>query len=186
MGRAALKKDTALVAGLLANDGEILATAVRELETHWGPLGLASAVFDFDFTDYYEKEFGPRLRRQFVAFAEKFPPEALRGAKIWCNELEERFSRAGRRSVNIDPGYLDLGTVVLASTKDATYRVYLGDGIYAQPMLYYEKGTFHPWPWTYPDYRTREAVLFFNQVRREHRARGRPGGVIPVDTPHTH
>jgi len=34
--------------------------------------------------------------------------------------------------VNIDPGYISLGKLVLASTKDHAHRLYLGEGVYGE------------------------------------------------------
>ncbi|MCX6353379.1 MAG: DUF4416 family protein [Candidatus Aureabacteria bacterium] len=169
MGKAVSRDAVVLIAGLLARDTESLDQALRETERLWGEASHKSEAVGFSFTDYYEAEMGPCLRRQFIAFSCTVSSETLRDAKVRTNRIEERLSVAGRRTLNIDPGYLDLGTLVLASTKDATYRVYLGDGIYAQPMLYFEKGSFRPWPWTYPDYRTEGTILFFNTVRAHYK-----------------
>ncbi len=50
------------------------------------------------------------------------------------------------RPVNIDPGYLNLGKFLLATTKDQAHRVYLRDGVYAEVTLRYQAGAFEPWP----------------------------------------
>jgi len=171
MGTMVEKGNVILVAGLLVPHEEAMEALIRESEKLWGPVSHRSEIFDFDFTDYYEREIGPHLKRQFVAFDTPIRPDTLRESKIMSNELEARLSVGGRRRANVDPGYLDLSKLVVASTKDATYRVYLGEGIYAQPMLWYEKGSYHPWPWAYPDYRTAFAISFFNKVRTDYRAK---------------
>jgi len=71
----------------------------------------------------------------------------------------------GPRSINIDPGYLDLARLVLASTKDYKHRIYLNKGIYAEVTLFYQDRTFQPWQWTYPDYKTPEYIAIFNKIR---------------------
>ncbi|MDQ7780666.1 MAG: DUF4416 family protein [Planctomycetota bacterium] len=70
----------------------------------------------------------------------------------------------GRR-INLDPGYVTQAKVVLATAKDFSHRIYLRDGIYAEVTLKYGKGTFHPWPWTFPDYRQESYISFFNAMR---------------------
>jgi hypothetical protein len=67
--------------------------------------------------------------------------------------------------VNIDPGYLTLSKVVLATTKDYSHRLYLRDGIYAEVTLHYEAGAWRPWPWTYRDYASGQYLDFFERVR---------------------
>ncbi|MCX6357700.1 MAG: DUF4416 family protein [Candidatus Aureabacteria bacterium] len=169
MGRTVEKEAVVLVAALLARDDAALARLHRELQDPWGPISFSSGPMPFDFTGYYAKEMGDGLRRQFIAFARPVSAGTLRGAKIESNWIEERLSAGGMRSVNIDPGYLDLAALVVASTKEATYRVYLGEGIYAQPMLYFERGSFRPWQWTYRDYRVESTIAFFNQVRERYK-----------------
>jgi hypothetical protein len=171
MGTAIEKGNVILMAGLLAPGAPAMEDLIGEVEKLWGAVEHRSELFDFDFTDYYEREIGPHLKRQFVAFGTPIRPDTLRESKIVSNELEGRLSICGRRRANVDPGYLDLSKLVVASTKDATCRVYLGEGIYAQPMLWYEKGSFQPWPWTYPDYRTAAAISFFNSVRADYKAK---------------
>lgn len=70
------------------------------------------------------------------------------------------------RRVNIDPGYVDVDKLVLASTKAAAHRVHLGRGIHAECALRFEDGHFQPWSYTYPDYCTPAALAFFTRVRR--------------------
>ena len=83
------------------------------------------------------------------------------------NPVDERkrYAAKGKRSVNIDPGYLDLAKVVLFSTKDYSHRIYLDKGIYAEVTLFYKDNRFNPWPWTYPDYRTSEYLGIFKSIR---------------------
>jgi len=75
-----------------------------------------------------------------------------------------------KRDVNIDPGYLSLSKLVLASTKDFYHRLYLNHGIYAEITLVFKKethskGGFQPIKWTYPDYASQEYRKIFNQIR---------------------
>ena len=76
----------------------------------------------------------------------------------------------GRRRVNLDPGYLLLERFVLASGKNFTHRIYIGQGIYADLTLMFQKGAFRTLPWTYPDYAARDMQSFLTQVRRKYAA----------------
>src|SRR5437899_9932068 len=96
---------------------------------------------------------------------------SLAAVKHMTNRLEARWSTPqGQRRVNIDPGYLDLAKVVLASTKDHSHRLYIGDGIFAEVTLRYRQHTFQPWEWTYPDYRVPTTLAFFQQLRERYKA----------------
>ena len=74
-----------------------------------------------------------------------------------------------KRSVNLDPGYLTLSKLVLASTKDHAQRIYLGQAIWAEITLAFRGKSFTRHPWSYPDYVAH--IPFLNTVRQDMRAR---------------
>jgi hypothetical protein len=112
---------------------------------------------------------GENLLRKFVAFEPLLSPEALSGIKLTTNALELSLSGATvpdtPRRVNLDPGYLDATKLVLASTKNQAHRIYLAQGIYAEVTLLYHHGAFHPFLYTYADYRWPETHEFLRQMR---------------------
>jgi hypothetical protein len=69
------------------------------------------------------------------------------------------------RPLNLDPGYLGLGKLVLASTKDHAHRLYLSRGIYAEVTLNYQDRGWRHHDWTFPDYRRADYQQFFSQCR---------------------
>lgn len=154
-----------LVVGLIAQDQEILNQSLSFLSRKFGPADLQSPLFSFDQTDYYEKEMGKDLQRGFFSFKRLIDPERLISIKIHTNSLERKFLREGRRRVNIDPGYVSLSKLVLATTKSFVHRLLISKGIFEEITLYYKGNSFEPGAWTYPDYRCRETIAFFNDVR---------------------
>ena len=86
------------------------------------------------------------------------------------NRLEVSLStEEGFRQVNIDPGYVSLEQMILATTKKAGHRPYLEGGIYAELTYRFIKGSFQPMEWTYSDYRVYLSLDFFNRVRETYR-----------------
>jgi hypothetical protein len=164
--------DAVLIAGVLAAGDAALGLATSLMEARYGPVCTASDPVPFTWSGYYGPEMGPGLTRRFLAFERPFYPGSLRETKLATCAFERAHGRDGRRVFNLDPGYLTLSTLVIASTKEASYRVYLGKGIYAQPMLVYRDGRFEPFEWTYPDYSHSAHLAFFQAVRRDARARG--------------
>jgi hypothetical protein len=154
-----------LFIALLASSEHHLAVARAHVQTLYGPIDLAGCPFPFSFTTYYNEEMGDTIIRQFASFEAPFDPGRLRAIKQETMGIEARMCSGDKRRANLDPGYVNLSTVVLATTKDASYRVYLGDRVYAQPTLFFRKGGFQPFEWTYPDYRQPEALSFFYEVR---------------------
>jgi len=158
-----------MVAGLLARGEEGFGPAQEGLVRLLGPVDLCSPTFPFEFTTYYEAEMGAHLMRRFLAFEVVADPGGLAVCKERTNDLEAALSRRAshphRRVVNIDPGYVDMARLVLATTKDYSHRLYIGRGIYAEVTLCYRGGRFEANPWTYPDYRSEPYRAFFEAVR---------------------
>jgi len=174
MGSVRPPKQAKLFCGLLSGDVDLLAELRRRLAKQLGPMEAVSEIWPFDCTDYYRDEMGDDIKRQFVVFEELFSVERLPEVKRLTNALEERFtedlgSPAGIRPVNLDPGYLTLSKLVLATTKDYAHRLYVQAGIYAEVTLRYESGDWRPWPWTYPDYAADTYHPFFRQVREAYK-----------------
>jgi hypothetical protein len=74
--------------------------------------------------------------------------------------------------VNIDPGYVTESKVVLATTKDFSHRIYIGNRMYAEVTLRYRKDirAFVALEHTYPDFRSAETQAWFARVREHLRA----------------
>jgi hypothetical protein len=177
LGRLRIPSEAALFAGIL-RAGDIRPSRVEDtLEREFGRIILRSETFSFTESDYYNEEMGSPIWRSYLAFDRTIPMDGIAEIKRVSNRIEEEeFSRNGKRSVNIDPGYLTSGKVVLATTKDYGHRVYLRDGIYAEVTLRYSAGekSFVPWEWTYKDYRREPTLRFFNELRALYRG-GIPG-----------
>jgi hypothetical protein len=169
MGTVREPQPVKLVASLLTGESGLLDMARESLSAAFGPIDFTSELLPFDHTDYYTPEFGPGLQRQFITFERLIPPEMLPTIKRRTNELEWSLAGADCRRINIDPGYLSLNKLVLASTKDHAHRLYLGHGIYGEVTLSYQRGHFRPWPWTYPDYGSEQYCTLFEQVRARYR-----------------
>ncbi len=167
-----------LFAGLLGSDPDVLRRARQFLSRRYGVVDFESELWPFAQTDYYELEMGPDLKRWFLGFERLVPPDQLAEIKLETNALEREISDDCRlpdvaRPVNIDPGYIDLRKLVLATTKDAGHRIYLGRGIYAEVTLQYSHGVWQKHPWTYPDYTQAEYHEFFTLVRERYRQQHR-------------
>lgn len=165
MGRIRKPHKVKLVIGILSNNMGAMGRASAALKRMYGPVDLESPLMDFDHTRYYACEMGEGLKRKFMSFARPVDPARIGRVKISTNRLETMLSEGGRRTVNIDPGYLDCAKLVLLSTKDHAHRIYLGAGIFAEVTLFYRDGGFHAWPWTYPDYRTAPYRAVFKAIR---------------------
>jgi hypothetical protein len=120
---------------------------------------------EFSHTDYYKDEMGENLKRRLLLFKSLRKREDLPNIKIKTNEIEKRLSNRGNRTVNIDPGYITLENVILATTKNYTHRIYLGGGIYGDLTLIFKGGTYRPLEWTYPDYASQQIISIFNKWR---------------------
>lgn len=141
-----------LVISLLAGEEGVRTRALARLVRELGPLVEFSRPLPFDHSDYYQPEMGPGLTRRLAVFQRLVSLEELVRVKRLCLEIEAELSREGRRRVNLDPGLLNAGAWVLATTKYRNHRICLARGLYAEATLLYQDGGFQPLPWTYPDY----------------------------------
>ncbi len=165
MGILAKQKPVKLVASMIFKDEKYREKAEEYLIKKCGDIEPVKKVLSFDFTDYYYEELGRPLKRQLVCFKKLVNKEKLYKVKLTTNRIEDCFKKGNRRFVNIDPGYVTEAKLVLLTTKDYTHRIYLGGNIFAEVTLFFQKGTFRPYPWTYPDYAGREMISYFNEVR---------------------
>lgn len=157
-----------LLIGALCKEKDILTEAPQAIK-EFGSVAVASPLIDFHFTDYYSRSMGAPLFRRFYLYAAGFDAGLLADVKTRTNKIEEEAALSPdsdvERPLNLDPGYLTLSKLVLASTKDHAHRIFLRDGIYAEITLSFRDGSYRPLPWTFPDYASEEYILFFNEVR---------------------
>jgi hypothetical protein len=149
------------------------AKALRSIVDRIGEVACTSEPFPFDRTEYYWKEMGAPLVRRFVLGNDPVSREELATVKVWAETIESELSVGGKRTVNIDPGYLTDENVVLATGKNYSHRIYLREGVFADLTLVFEKGEYRPLPWTYPDYASPEVRAFLGELRRGYREAGK-------------
>lgn len=173
-----------LIVGILYSDGGLMEKALSLLSERYGAVDYRSPAFPFSQTDYYVPEMGSPIFRIFVSHERLIHPREIARIKIETNEIEEilamrpaqsqrPFAPAGaaapeviRRRVNLDPGTMDYDKFVLASAKYNGQKVYLDRGVWADLTLHYEKGKFDPYPWSFPDFKSRIYDGAFLEMRR--------------------
>lgn len=167
MGQVKEPSEAIPFVGLIYPDDLPVEDLLGCLEENFGMIIKKTMPIPFTHTKYYSVEMGENLMRQWIAFEDTVLPDELVEMKHWTNELEEKsLNEHGGRVVNIDPGIISMNNLVLASTKNYTHRIYLGNGIYAELTLIYKDNRFQPLEWTYPDYREEAALRFFYEVRQ--------------------
>ena len=154
-----------LIVGLISGDPRQFDAVRRVLEKQFGSIDNETQVLDFSCTSYYEEELGKNLKRSFLSFKKLIEAGRSYNVKLYTNALEKDFSKNGKRTVNIDPGYVSLTKLVLFTAKNRSHRIYLSKGIYADQELMFENKSFRPLDWAFTDYRTAEYIDFFNSVR---------------------
>ena len=161
-----------LFIGMLSQDIALLDQLKEELQKIFGPVDLESHVWEWEHTNYYAKEMGTGLKRQFIFFRNLIDPGTISEIKLKTIESEKQYlNEKGGRRINLDPGYLDSAKIVLVSTKDFSHRIYLGNGIYGEVTLTYSGKDYQILPFTYPDFRTSEYLDLFRKARDKYKHR---------------
>lgn len=162
-------KPVKLIIGILAADSQCLHSAVETIDDKFGGMDFTSNIWPFDQTDYYKDETGSHILRQFVSIERLIDPGKLAGIKHKTNRLEQklaaRLSLPLPRPVNLDPGIIEPSKLILATTKNYSHRIYIGKRMYAEVTLVFDKGSWRPLAYTYPDYRQQCYFEFFEKVR---------------------
>ncbi|MCG3138383.1 MAG: hypothetical protein HJJLKODD_02246 [Phycisphaerae bacterium] len=171
MGMIKPPKASKLFVGVLTGDPDLWHRAENFLVRDFGPIDHRSPLWPFAHTNYYRDELGEQVQRCFVSFERLIRPENIAEIKRFTNDIETRLAEEVNglpelRPVNLDPGYLTLSKVVLATTKDHAHRIYLQRGIFAEVTLHYQDHGWRSWPWTYPDYAADTYHGFFEQMRQ--------------------
>ena len=165
MGKLTSPAQVKLIIGFIFKDEGFFKKSERIFRRHFGPIDFESPILPFIYTDYYQKEFGSGLSRKLISFKKLIPSQRLAAIKILTNKIENKFFLKNQRKINIDPGYLTMAKLVLASTKDYSHRIHLNKGIFAEITLTYQNKNFQPREWTYLDYRSAEYIRVFQQIR---------------------
>lgn len=163
------------IASVIARTEQGIDSAIVRLMELYGPTDSTSPLLPFDRTRYYEREMGGPLFRKFVAFEELMDRKILPEIKLETNAIEEQTRKDGNRTLNIDPGFICLERLVLATGKNYTHRIYLSQGIYADLTLVFHQKRFQPLPWTYPDYADPGVMDYFNAIREKYKDQLRLG-----------
>lgn len=168
MAEPMIPRKAKLFTGIIYNSEEILQAAEKSLTKKFGEIDYRSLHIPFTHTRYYDNIGGP-LYRVFFSFRKLIPREKIADIKLFTNKLEKKVSGKEKRRINIDPGYLTLSNVFLASCKDYFHRVYIGKGVYLENEYRYVGKEYRFWEWTYPDYKKYEYLDFFYSIRNIYR-----------------
>lgn len=159
-----------LVIGILTENQTIEKAVFDILLFQYGNADIISEAIPFEHSQYYDA-IGKKLYKKLYSFECPIYREELTAIKLFTNSLEQRYlSENGERLINIDPGYITLSNLFLASCKEYYHRAYIGSGIYLENEYYYQDKAYRFWDWTYPDYKKDEYLDFFHTMRKIYKA----------------
>ena len=142
-----------------------------ELEARFGPADWVSEEFAFDQTGYYDEELGMPITRRLVEFEVLCPLDELADTKLFTNSLECKHGLAGKRAFNLDPGVITMQSLVLATGKSFSHRIYLKDGIWADLTMIWQKKRWVEFPWTFPDYAGESMKSRLTKLRQSYKTK---------------
>ena len=164
-------KPVKLIIGVLAANHKCLHAAIEAINAKLDRIDLISEIWPFDQTDYYQDQTGPNILRQFVSIEKLIDPGSLVEIKHKTNKLEQKLAAKLTlelpRPVNLDPGIIEPSKLILATTKNYSHRIYIGQKMFAEVTLIFDKGHWRDFDYTYPDYRQKRYHDFFDKVRTQ-------------------
>lgn len=155
-----------LIIGVIFSDRAIHDEVIKILTNKFGEIEDMSEEFSFsdDFSTYYDEELGGKGLRRIYSFKETVDPEYQTEIKEYTNSIEAKYSR----KINIDPGFINTGRLMLATTKPVGFRIPLKRGIYTELTLFWARGAWQRLPWTYRDYQSERVQRFITRVRERY------------------
>ena len=146
-----------LIMGVIFCEDSILDEAMAQLKERFGECDAVCEEFSFseEFSTYSDEELGGEGRRRIYSFERLVDPA-----------LEARFSVDGQRKINLDPGFINHGRLMLPTTKATGFRVPLARGIHTELTLFWARGGWNDFPWSYRDYKSARVKAFLTDVRR--------------------
>ena len=159
-----------LILGVIYHEKAILDQAMEILTREFGEIEDCSEEFSFsgEFSTYYDEEIGGEGLRRIYSFKELVDPSRQAEIKCFTNSVEAKFAVDGMRKINLDPGFINHGRLMLPTTKETGFRVPLSDGIYTELTLFWARGGWQKFPWTYRDYQSERVQGFITQVRKKY------------------
>jgi uncharacterized protein DUF4416 len=158
---------TLLFQAVTVNDISLFDEVELLFNKYYGKIESSFGSFSFnEISQYYREEMGEKLYKKFYIFQKPVSLENFYRYKLESQSIENKYLENGKRNVNVDPGSLALYQLSLLTTKAFSHRTYLAEGIYAECTLIAEGANYAPLPWTYPDYKTSEALAFFKQAKK--------------------
>ena len=159
-----------LIMGVIYHDKEVYDKAMEILKREFGEIEDACDEFSFseEFSNYYDDELGGEGMRIIYSFKDTVDPSRQADIKEFTNNVEAMFSKDGKRLINLDPGFINHGRLMLATTKNTGFRIPLKRGIYTELTLFYARGEWHKFPWSYRDYQSPLVQEFLTRVRKSY------------------
>ena len=170
MGAALDFEREKLIIGIIYTTDENYERIIKILTDKFGAIDFMTDEFSFtkEFSNYYDDELGGEARRKILSFETLVDPAMQADIKTFTNSVESDFSIDGNRKINLDPGFLSHGRLLLATTKKTGFRIPLKDGIYTELTLFYARGAWQKLPWTYRDYQSERVQKFLTEVRKKY------------------
>ena len=91
--------DNSLFFALMYKDKVILEKTIDELKNNFGNIVSESPEYDFDFTDYYEKELGNNLKKTIIIFDKKINNKELINIKKTVTTIEKKYLKSNNRQI---------------------------------------------------------------------------------------
>ena len=153
-----------LLFAIMYSNKDELNNSIYILEKEFGPIKDHGKEYDFNFTNYYEKEFGTNLKKTIFIFQKTIEKQDLIQIREKTGKIEQQLSKNNKRTINIDPGYISKTELVLATKKGKNWKEKLGNEIYVHKILEFKNNEATTFFHTFADYKLKQNIEFFKKI----------------------
>ena len=142
---------------------------VDQLNSNIGNVDQFYPVTEFWYPPFnYKLEMGENLNTIVFIIKDTILIKDIITIKKYLMSVEKNFSINGRRTFNLNPGFLHFSGMYLATHKNSQIRIYLNNKIWLEKQLDYNGHYFSPMKNTFSEYSLTDRIKNFNSLYKDY------------------
>ena len=150
------------------SDTDLFLKARKDIVASYGAIEYESEIFSaLSWKSAYTLE---HRYLNLLCFEKLIKREELVSLRQRSITIETKYQKNNLPQIELDPGYVNLYSVVHSTLTEDFHTVYLYGGIYAENLYFFEKLAFRPFSHTQEYFSRKEILASFDDIRRIYEA----------------